>query len=243
MPDLADLDVLVLCGGKGERLRSAVPDRPKVLADIHGHPFLEHLLSLLERSGFRRAILCTGHGHEPVDDWVRNAYRGSLDVVLSREESPLGTGGAVKNAEARIDGDRFLVMNGDTFPELDYEAFLRFQVRKKARLLVALSRTNDRDEYGSVRLDAESAVTSFREKISGGEGNVHVNAGTYLIHGDVLDLIAPGREVSMEREVIPSLLGEGVFGYVTEGTFLDIGTPERLAKASGLLPRIEEGDP
>ena len=108
--DIGTIDALILCGGKGTRLKSIVPDKPKILADIGGSPFIKYLLTYLECEGINRVILCTGVKHNQIEEWVRTFYKGKLQIVLSEEKRPLGTAGAIKNAQELIHSNNFLVI-------------------------------------------------------------------------------------------------------------------------------------
>ena len=125
-PEIGSIDALVLCGGQGSRLKDIVPDRPKILAEIAGYPFAHYLLVYLEKEGLKRVILCTGYKHDKISEWISSSYNGNLDIVLSKEEVSLGTGGAIKNAQDLIYSNNFLVINGDTFTEINYYKFVKY---------------------------------------------------------------------------------------------------------------------
>ncbi|HEY4182053.1 MAG TPA: sugar phosphate nucleotidyltransferase [Kofleriaceae bacterium] len=219
---------LVLCGGLGTRLRDAVGDVPKVLAPIAGRPFLDLFVGALHRGGIRRIVLLAGYLADQVESYTRGPLREAypdVEVQVCVESSPLGTGGAIGNARDLVDGT-FLVMNGDTYLELDANALLTAHRNANARATIATVHVDDAGRFGSIAVDAASNITGFREK--GVEGPGLVNAGVYVLERSVLDLIPPGRAVSLERETLPAMLatGQRVHAAMLPGTFVDIGTPQ-----------------
>lgn len=224
-PEL-DADVLILCGGLGTRLRAELPNLPKPLAPVDGKPFLEHLLLDLARQGASRVVLSTGYGAEAFDDFVTN-WDGPLELVISREEIPLGTGGGVKLAESQVRGNEFLVMNGDSYCGLSFGALLDAHRKSGARVTLATSHLEDVAEYGSVEVNADGLITAFREK-TGVHGPGLINAGIYVINRGALAELPAGEKVSLERDFFPALVGRGLYAFATEAPVLDIGTPERL---------------
>lgn len=225
------IDVLVLCGGLGTRLRSVIGENQKVLASVDHKPFLELLLRYIQKQKIKRVILCAGYQADALAKILSDA-KLTLDIVISKEEKPLGTGGAVKNAFEHIRSDPFFVVNGDSFCRIDYKAVQDFHVAKKAGVTVVLSMTGDGKDFGTVDLDAACRVTAFREKVKSGHGTV--NVGIYCCQKKILNFMPPGNAFSMEREVFPQLVGHDFYGFVTDEPFIDIGTPERYQKAQSL---------
>jgi NDP-sugar pyrophosphorylase family protein len=220
--------VLILAGGLGTRLRSLLPDQPKVLAPIAERPFLDVLIEQLLARGARRLVLLLGNRAEQVIAHVRSrraAWPADLEVELSVESSPLGTGGAVKLAE-RFCAGAFLLLNGDTYFDLDMAALLRTHKETRALLTMVAAEVSDADRYGRLEVSADGFVRRFREKdTSAGPGLI--NAGVYLMSPAVLAHIPGGRAVSLESEVFPALLagGQRIAVSAQQGTFFDIGTP------------------
>lgn len=227
------LDVVILCGGLGTRLQSVLKDKPKPMADFNDRPFLDLLINFVGRFGFQRFILCTGHKGGSVREYFENKNDGKT-YVISQETSPLGTAGAIKLAEPLINSDVFLVMNGDSFCEIDLTSFMSFHHSKNALASVALSTMEDVGDYGGVTLGDNDEIISFDEKkntpSSGG-----VNAGVYIFKKSILDRIPADKKVSLEQELFPSLAGNRLYGFATQSRLLDIGTPERLERARQLL--------
>ncbi len=222
----SNIDVVILAGGLGKRLRSAVSDRPKVLAEIAGKPFLDILIDNLLQKGFRRIILSVGYLAYQIKD--RYAKRG---ILFAEEESPLGTGGGVKNTEALVESDHFFVMNGDSWmPEgVDLRALHDFHKKKNALATVVLARPREEKDYGAVFLDNEGKISRFNEKTK--EENDHfLNAGVYLMSKEVFPRMPTG-PFSIEVDFFPGLIGDAFYGFPANGEVVDIGTPERYKAA------------
>lgn len=237
MPSVAD--AIVLCGGAGTRLRGVTGDAPKSLASIGGRPFLDIQLSQLRRHGFQRVILAVGFQR----DLIRSHFDGqALDISLeySIELTPLGTGGALRNAADLVESDSALVMNGDSYTDADLSGFVTEHCQKRADVSVLVVPADSRADCGLVSMDANGRVLSFKEKESA-IGKQYVNAGIYMAAKSVLCEIPPKMRVSLEEELFPRWLAEGknVRAYLHEGRCIDIGTPERYLGAQETLANVE----
>ncbi|HTD51925.1 MAG TPA: nucleotidyltransferase family protein [Thermoanaerobaculia bacterium] len=226
----ADVTTLVLAGGQGTRLQPILPDRAKPMAPVAGRPFLEWLLPALAEQGLRRFVICTGHLAADLEEALGDGRRWNIQIEYSREGKPLGTGGALRNASARIRSDPFLAVNGDSYCRLELDRLFAFHADKAAAASLWLLPASDRDRYGSVEIDGDGKVTAFGEKRPG-TGSGLVNGGTYLLGRSILEEIADDRAVSLESETFPSLVGRGLYGISGEGPLIDIGTPESYAAA------------
>lgn len=227
---------LVLCGGLGTRLRAVYSDGPKALAPVGGRPFLHYMLDWLRQQGVRRAVLCAGFRAEQIRELYPEG-QGEPEIQYSVESEPLGTAGAVKNAEGLIDAERFFVLNGDSLADVSLAELLAFHCARAAQATLATVAVDAAARFGSVLLDAEGRVTGFREKSAAAlSGRQNVNAGIYVIERAVLARIPIGRAVSFERDVFPALTGNGLYGFKTNGSFIDIGVPEGLASAQAEIP-------
>jgi NDP-sugar pyrophosphorylase family protein len=226
---LQGTDVVILCGGLGKRLRGVLDDRPKPMAEIEGRPFLDILINHVAKYGITRFILCTGFKGDLIKRYYKNK-RGRLIFVVSDENEPLGTAGAIKNAESFIESDMFLVLNGDSLCEIDMEDFIKFHIGKGALISIAVTMIESPVEYGVIRLDEDQKIISFGEKISR-SGNDLINAGMYVFDKKILKEIPSGQKMSLEYDLFPGILNKGLYGYLSEKRLLDIGTPERLAMA------------
>ncbi len=221
-----DVDVVLLCGGLGKRLRSVVSDRPKPMADLGGRPFLDLLVNYTAGFGFRRCILCAGHMAGRIEEHFSG--KRDLEVLMSVEDEPLGTGGAVKNARPLIKSEVFMVMNGDSFCRMDMAGFLDFHQEKKAFVSITLVTPEKEADYGAVMIDGTGRVMEFSEKtVSRG----HINAGVYIFGSDIFGTMPEEKNFSLEYDLFPKVLDKGVYGYVSGGGLFDIGTPERYERA------------
>lgn len=230
---LENIDVLILVGGQGKRLRQVVGDRPKPLADMNGLPFLDILIRYVTGYGFRRIILCTGY----MASLVRESYRArtnEVEILFSEEQEPLGTGGAIRNAESLIRSNPFLVMNGDSFCSADLGHFVAFHQKKNARLSIVLAYSDTQEDYGSVTLDSSRRITCFSEKVSDADQPM-INAGVYLMNEDIFASMPRRRRFSLEYDLFPGIVGEDCYGFVSEWPLTDIGTPERYEAAKRLF--------
>lgn len=220
---LANIDVVILCGGKGSRLRSVVSDRPKPMAEINGHVFLDLLIEYLASFGFKRFILCAGYMGQMIEDYYKDDAR--VSVVI--EQDLLGTGGALKNIENKIETETVLVLNGDTYCQLDYADICAQHLKTDAALTIVLSVKHDIEDAGVVDLSEDNRLVRYREKVFCDKG--HISAGIYIMKKEYLKNIPSAEVSSLEKDIFPVNLGNA-FAYVTDKEFYDIGTPERLIR-------------
>jgi NDP-sugar pyrophosphorylase family protein len=224
---MADLpQVLVLAGGLGTRLRPLTETMPKVLVPVLGRPFVEHVLDDLARQGLKRFVLSVGFLGDQVEAWFGDGARLGYDVEYAREETPLGTGGAIRHALPLL-GETFLVVNGDTLLELDVAALLRRHHEQRQSVTLAAVWVPDRGRYGALVL-AGGRVARFEEKREGA-GPGPINGGIYAVDAAALrDEHLPPGPFSFERELLPRLAGQ-IVAFETRGYFVDMGTHEALA--------------
>jgi NDP-sugar pyrophosphorylase family protein len=218
--------VIVLCGGLGSRLRSAVSDRPKSLASVGEDSFLALQLRLLRARGARHFVLCVGHLAEQIEAAFGDGSALGVRIDYSHDgETLLGTGGALKRAE-RFFAPNAIVVNGDTYIDVNLVDLAELHTANAATATLTLARMPDASRYGTVAF-AGSRVTAFREKDSHA-GAAWVNAGVYTIHRDLLASVPANTAVSLERDVLPAALhtGKRVCAFPQTSAFRDIGTPE-----------------
>jgi NDP-sugar pyrophosphorylase family protein len=213
---------IILAGGQGLRLREVVADVPKPMAPVAGKPFLEYLVLQLKKYGIVETILATGYKSEVVRSYFGGGERWSMKIGYSEETEPLGTGGALKKAARLSEDPCFLVMNGDSFLNVDLVRLFEFHLSHGALCTLSLVHRNDAGRYGSVILDENGTIRSFAEK--GGNSAGFINGGVYCFDRRVLPHIGDGA-VSLERDVLPGLTGKGLCGMITTGFFKDIGIP------------------
>lgn len=227
--DINKLDVVVLCGGLGTRLQPIINDRPKPMAEIGRQPFLDYLLEYSFKFGFRRFVLCLGHMASVIKEYY-SKKENFWDISYSEEKERLGTAGALKNAQGLIKSNPFLVMNGDSICPLDLGQFLEFHFHKGGRFSIVLSQLKENKDSGLVGLNGNNQVISFNEKSQNGNSCL-ANAGVYLFSQKIFEKIPSGLNYSLEYDVFPEIIKEGLFGFVTDQQFIDIGTPERYQRA------------
>ncbi len=224
--DLAKIDVVILCGGLGTRLRPISGDLPKVLMPFAGRPFIDILIESLLPFGFRRFILCVGHLKEKVQMHFK---KSNYEVIFSEEEKPLGTGGAVKKAAPHIDCPSFLVMNGDSICPVDFSLFYTFHLQKGGILSLVLAKSQSGQDYGVVEVDDNQRVISFREK-NQCHKTMFINGGIYFMKRDIFDHMPVEARFSLEYDLFPKILPHGCYGFQTDSEVIDIGTPERYVQ-------------
>ena len=216
---------IVLVGGLGTRLRSAVPDLPKCLAPIAGRPFLEWQLRSLSERGIDRFLLALGHGAESVLDALKQPWARALSINAVIERELLGTGGAARFAMDESGLHEALIANGDTFLGGSMQAMLSpLDLADGERMRIATVQVPDRARFGGVALDAGQRVTAFLEKGKTGAGPI--NAGLYRIHRSAFNGEGSGA-FSLEIQVMPRLVAAGALqARELTGPFIDIGVPE-----------------
>lgn len=238
---MSDVDgAVILAGGLGTRLRPVVDDAPKALASVGGRPFLEYLLGQLRSNGFTRVLICAGFMADAIESHFGDGGRSGLELEYSVESVPLGTAGALKLAERRLIGDRWLLMNGDSLFDISLREFVKAHARRPAVVGIALARVANGQRYGRVTLAADGLITTFAEKTDSITPAL-INSGLYIIERPLLDLIPADRPASLEREVIPGLVGRAVRGHPFDGYFIDIGVPEdyeRARRDAGTFQRL-----
>lgn len=224
---------VILVGGLGTRLGSLTENCPKPLLPVAGVSFLEHLIRQVHRFGYRNFVLLAGYRAEMVEEFAAD-LQGRLDcnIHVIAEPVQLGTGGALKYAEQSL-AERFLLMNGDSFFDIDLAAFVERSRAHPDAVSMALRMVPDASRYGVVRLEHERVV-AFAERPDG-PGPGLVNAGIYSVPRNVVDYIQQGF-CSLEKDVFPLILESGRFyGYVFDGAFVDIGIKEDLQKAKNII--------
>jgi len=230
---------VLLVGGLGTRLRSVVPGAPKVLASVGKRSFLELLIGQLRSQGIRRLVMCTGYLAEQIEDEFGDGQAWDVEIEYSKEEQPLGTAGAVKLAEAYLQNvPEFVVMNGDSFLEVDFRKLMEFHRNCKAMATIAVLRVEDTGRYGTVHVEANGRVAGFAEK-TGRDKPGLVNGGVYMFSNAVLQHI-PEEPSSLERDIFPRLVDHGVYAQEQQGMFIDIGTPADYVRAQELCDSLDE---
>lgn len=229
-------DALILAGGLGTRLQSALPDTPKVLAPVGGHPFITYLLDQLLEAGTGRVVISTGFRADQVRLELGDEYHG-MQLVYSEESSPLGTAGALQHAVGVLPNGFACVMNGDSFVNADLRAYYEWHCRQARQASLLLAQVEDASRYGTVHTDEHDNVISFLEK-EGIRKSGWINAGVYLISRAWIAEMPASTPLSLEREILPRWAKRGLGGYRTDGAFIDIGTPQTWGEANVFFERL-----
>jgi mannose-1-phosphate guanylyltransferase len=226
------MQALVLAGGEGTRLRPLTHTVPKPVMPLAGRPFLTFMLDWLRGHGVDDVLLSCGFLAHAVEEVLGEQYEG-MRLTYVHEDEPLGTAGPVRlAADEGLLADRLFILNGDVLTDMDLTSQLAFHEEKDAKATLALIAVEDTASYGVVPTDEDGAVTEFLEKSPGPAPTNRINAGAYVIEREVVERIPSGRAVSFEREVFPALVGDGLYGYMSDGYWIDIGTPERYLEST-----------
>lgn len=228
---------IILAGGLGTRLRSAVPELPKPMAPVNGRPFLEHQMDYWIAQGVSRFVISVGYRKEAIVNYFGDRYRG-FAVEYAAEEAPLGTGGGLLKAIGLVNhNEAVLVLNGDTFFEVDYQQLKAFHEKSSSRWTFSLFRANEAGRYMGMGVDPEGRITSLKSGTK--ELGQLANGGVYLIDPKVVEItkLSPGDRASLEDDILGELMAQKVplYGVEFNGRFIDIGVPEDYVRAASVL--------
>ena len=229
---------ILLVGGMGTRLMPLTHDTPKPMLPIAGLPVTEHQLIAAKRAGIKTIVLATSYLSEVFTPYFGDGSKWGLDLRYAVEETPLGTGGAIKNAATALNlnagsDEPIVIFNGDVLSSHDLGKQIQEHVNHQADVTLHLTHVDDARAYGCVPVDENGRVTAFLEKMENPITNT-INAGSYVFHPSVIETIAADTVVSVERDVFPALVAAGkkIYGYVEDAYWLDIGTPRALLAGS-----------
>jgi len=219
------MEVIILAGGFGTRLQSVVKDVPKPMADINGKPFLFYLLSYVKQFDVHSIVLSVGYKQESIKSYFQNSFQG-ISLSYSSEDEPLGTGGALKKALEQTDEEYVLILNGDTFFNINLDRL--FQAKTKD-VTIAVQEMKESDRYGTLDIDAIGNIRAFREKQWMQQG--YINGGIYKIHRYLFSKIK-STSFSFETFLTEHIHALNVDSYYEpDAYFIDIGIPKEYAKA------------
>jgi D-glycero-alpha-D-manno-heptose 1-phosphate guanylyltransferase len=229
---MKNISVAILAGGLGTRLRPALGGVPKVLAKIGDRFFITILLEWLEVAGIERVVLLTGHQAEKIQHALGNRF-GSMTIDYSIESIQLGTAGAIRQALPLLQTDTVLLLNGDSYCDVNLSLLTAEHSRRQAEMTLTLTRVSDVGRFGLVETDIDGRLIRFVEKQEHTTAG-WINAGVYVLERSLIEAIPRGRTVSLERDLLPTWeRTRRLFGYRSGGRFLDIGTPSSYAEAAG----------
>lgn len=230
------MQAIILLGGKGTRIQSLYGDRPKCLVPVSGKPILLWQLEWLRRSSIKRVHLAAGYMAGVLRNWLKTDAPKDMEITFSVEPEPRGTGGAIKFAEPWIQSDPFFVLNGDSLaPGLDFQTLEKAH-RKTSNVWITLGVTQieKTGRYGTVEFDGQNCVTAFLEKAE--RENGWINTGVYCVSRHALETIEPGKNISIETDIFPSLAAAGRLRvFRAAPPLLDMGTPGGLAAMEKFL--------
>lgn len=227
------MQAVILSGGQGTRLRPLTSTMPKPAVPMANRPMLWYMIDWLRTHGVSEIVMSVGYKADGLRAALDAAGHPGISIEYVEEPEPLGTAGAVKFAESRLD-QRFLVLNGDTLADYDLTAEIAQHEATAARATLALVPVDDPTAYGVVLTDSEKRVEAFLEKPAREDApaNPRINAGAYVLERDVLEMIPAGEKRSFEHDVFPQLVGEGIYAFDADGYWLDLGTPERYVRST-----------
>ncbi len=224
---------VILVGGEGTRMRPLTLTTPKAMLPVLNRPFLEHTFRYLLAAGVNRVALATSYLPTAIEDYFGDGRRFRLRINYIVEDTPLGTGGAVKNVARYLD-DTFVVLNGDVFTDLDLKAMLAFHREREAVATMALVTVDDPSPFGVVVTDSGGRITRFVEKPPRESApSRHINAGIYILEPQVLEALPPtGTPSMLEQELFPLMVKRrsDFYGYPFSGFWLDTGTPQNYLR-------------
>ena len=229
MSDLSGVTAVILAGGLGTRLQKAVSNQPKVMAEVNGKPFLYYVLDQLAEVDIKRVVISTGYMADKIEEVIGFSYKG-LKVDYSWEESPLGTGGALKLAGQSISTKYCLVMNGDSYTEFDAISLFLTGKQKNDSIVLLVKMVPDTSRFGTIQMNEQNEIVKFVEK-GDSTGPGLINAGVYIMNTSTIHKIPKKTPCSLEYDFFPKMVGKGICGYETKGKFIDIGSPESYAQA------------
>lgn len=257
--DLSEIDVVILCGGLGKRLRSIISEQPKALVKIGEHTLLDILINNVSFYGAKNIILCIGHLKDHIKrhfDYYcsdchngHNHHYGGYNIVFSEEDNCLGTGGALKNAKSLIRSNHFIVMNGDSICNINFREFFDFHVNKGGLLSMVVAKSSSASDYGSIVLNGSQEIISFNEKISDSKDSNKeslINAGIYIMRKDIFCSMPRQDIFSLEYNLFPRIIysnqivdiNNRCYGFLTDHEVIDIGTPERYKRATKIITEL-----
>jgi mannose-1-phosphate guanylyltransferase len=228
------MQAIVLVGGQGTRLRPLTNTVPKPALTLVDRPFLAYMIEWLGSHGVTEAVLACGFLPDQLREALGEHEHGGVKLTYAVEPDRRDTAGAIRFAADQLGDrleDRFLALNGDGLADLDLTALLRAHGESGARATLGLHEVDDSSAFGLVERDASGAVTAFTEKTGEAIPGM-VSAGVYVLERSALDLVPAGQKFSIEREVFPKLVGDGLYALPLSGYWMDIGTPERYLEAT-----------
>ena len=235
---------VVMVGGKGTRLLPLTETRPKIILPVADRPCLWYLLRSLARAGIEEVILACGYKSEQMREAIGDGSDLGLSIIYSYEDEPLGTGGAMKLVEDRLD-DVFVAANGDVFASIDVASEIREHIETGASVTISLTPVENPCEFGIARVKPDGRITEFKEKPRPEEvfSNL-INAGVYVLNRSVLDYVPERTFYDFSKDLVPRLMADGhrIQGFQIDGIWMDVGRPHDLLGANLAVASAEYAD-
>lgn len=230
---------IILAGGFGTRLQTVVKDLPKPMAQVNGEPFLNYQLRYLNHFGIKHVVFSTGHLSEKISDYYKDEFLG-IKISYAKEETPLGTGGGIRLALEQCAETNVLVLNGDSFFDVDLNLHFSQHSTHKADCSLAMRRVENAARYGTIKANGLRKIYAFKEK-DGEEKQGLINGGVYILNKDVfLQHTEANKNFSIEKDFFEKKVSElNIFGFEYQGYFIDIGIPEDFSKAQKDFVKFE----
>lgn len=228
-PETKPIEAIILAGGKGTRLQSMSGNQPKPMMPVYGKPFLSYLLEKLRKTGIQRIILSVGYNHDKISGYFGDTFKG-IPIKYCIEEAPLGTGGALLKAVCLSNEQNILVLNGDSYYEVDVAAIFKYHIEYCADVTIALKQLDNCSRFGTVSIH-DHRIVSFKEK--GYSGSGYINSGVYVVNRRIVEVMPRSQFFSFETEVLENIVTtHTLLPYISDGYFIDIGTPDDYQKAN-----------
>ena len=224
------MEAIILAGGRGSRLGSLTDDTPKPMLPVRGIPFLERLITHLEKNGFSKIILSLGYKASQITAHFSEGKFANLEIIFSIESRPLGTGGALKQALGHTTNRLTFIFNGDTYVDCDYQRLAKFHPSTPGSILT-IGTISDISEsrYSKITVNQENLITGFGNEVKGADFSTRINGGVYVTRSEQLGAQLAqfrSKKFSLEKDFLSTYNGQGIFSFPLFGQFLDIGTPE-----------------
>lgn len=236
------MKAIIIAGGLGTRLRPLTYNTPKPIVPVVNRPFIVHQIEHLVKHGVDEIILSLHYLPDEIKKILGDGRQWGIKINYSIEEHPLGTAGAVKNADKFFDSGPMVIFNGDVLTDINISKVVNFHREKRARVTLTLTEVEDPTPFGLILTDKEGRVTKFIEKPGWNVVTAKtINAGIYVVDPKIFANVPKGKEHSFERELYPALLekGEPIFGFLSKAYWIDIGNPEKYKEAHQAILRGE----
>lgn len=228
------MEVIILAGGFGTRLRSIISNVPKPMAPINDKPFLWYIMEWLYKQNIKKVILCVSYKSEVIKDYFGDKYK-EMEIVYSIEEVPLDTGGAIKKAFEKVNSEYIFIVNGDTFFDISIWKMFDHHLKTQSCMTIALKPMKDCDRYGTVVL-SNDRIVSFKEKEYKKHGNI--NGGIYITHRNLFNEFEMQKKFLFENDfIIKHIASLKLMGFIADEYFIDIGIPQDYKRAQIELPK------